>query len=117
MSCDFKDPDSISRGVENLIDYEDIRTGFGERAYRYSRDMIWPNVAMRYVNARAHLLGLRLSVFVQNRFEGFFPQIFHHKFIHKYWVVTCSCMPHLHITQRIKKLGLSYIWIIHGFSH
>jgi glycosyltransferase involved in cell wall biosynthesis len=50
MSCDFKDPDSISRGVENLIDYEHIRTGFGERAYRYSRDMIWPNVAMRYVN-------------------------------------------------------------------
>ena len=50
MSCDFKDPDSISRAVENMIDYEDIRTGFGERAYSYSRDMIWPNVAMRYVN-------------------------------------------------------------------
>jgi glycosyltransferase involved in cell wall biosynthesis len=50
MSCDFKDPDSISRAVENLIDYEHIRTGFGVRAYRYSRDMIWPNVAMRYVN-------------------------------------------------------------------
>jgi len=58
MRCDFKDPDSISRAVENLIDYEHVRTGFEERAYSYSRDMIWPNVAMRYVNIFYHNIGL-----------------------------------------------------------
>jgi glycosyltransferase involved in cell wall biosynthesis/CBS domain-containing protein len=58
MRCDFKDPDSISRAVETLIDYEHVRTGFEERAYRYSRDMIWPNVAMRYVNIFYHNIGL-----------------------------------------------------------
>ncbi|MBN2334926.1 CBS domain-containing protein [Candidatus Bathyarchaeota archaeon] len=58
MSCGFKDPDSISRAVGNLMEYEHIRTGFEERAYRYSRDMIWPNVAMRYVNIFYQNIGL-----------------------------------------------------------
>jgi hypothetical protein len=50
MRCDFKNPDSISLAVEDMIENDYMRNILGERAYAYSRDMIWPNVAMNYVN-------------------------------------------------------------------
>jgi hypothetical protein len=34
------------------------RQRFRRTAYEYSRAMIWPNVAMKYVNAYYHTLGL-----------------------------------------------------------
>jgi glycosyltransferase involved in cell wall biosynthesis/CBS domain-containing protein len=50
MECDFKNPGSIADCVKTLLQYEDIHRKLEQKAYRYSRDMIWPNVAMQYVN-------------------------------------------------------------------
>lgn len=50
MRCEFKDPESIADSVINLLKFGDIRDKIERRAYQYSRDMIWPNVAMQYVN-------------------------------------------------------------------
>jgi glycosyltransferase involved in cell wall biosynthesis len=48
--CEFRDPSSITDKVRTMLQYEDIHRKLEENAYRYSRDMIWPNVAMQYVN-------------------------------------------------------------------
>jgi hypothetical protein len=50
MRCDFKDPGSIAESVSNLLQFNDVHDKIERRAYQYSRDMIWPNVAMQYVN-------------------------------------------------------------------
>ena len=49
MECDFKNPGSIADCVKTLLQYEDIHRKLEQKAYRYSRDMIWPNVALSYV--------------------------------------------------------------------
>ncbi len=48
--CKFKDPDSISDSVIELLTDKSSHEEFQSRAYQYSRDMIWPNVAMKHVN-------------------------------------------------------------------
>ncbi len=58
MECGFKDPRSIADCVQTLLRYDDIHQKFERRAYNYSREMIWPNVAMRYVNLFYETLGL-----------------------------------------------------------
>ena len=58
LECKFKDPDSIAECVTTLLKDRQYRQGFRRTAYEYSRAMIWPNVAMRYVNAFYHTLGL-----------------------------------------------------------
>jgi glycosyltransferase involved in cell wall biosynthesis/CBS domain-containing protein len=58
MSCRFKDPESIAECVNNLIRYDQLRNDYEARAYEYSRDMIWPNVAMKYVNLFYETIGL-----------------------------------------------------------
>jgi hypothetical protein len=50
VKCGFKDPDSISESVKILFKDEKKREKYEISAYEYSRDMIWPNVAMRYCN-------------------------------------------------------------------
>jgi glycosyltransferase involved in cell wall biosynthesis/predicted transcriptional regulator len=58
LECEFKDPDSIAKSVNALLKDDQIQQRFGKAAYEYSRAMIWPNVAMSYVNLFYHALGL-----------------------------------------------------------
>jgi hypothetical protein len=58
MRCEFRDPESITESVINLLRYGDVHDKIERRAYQYSREMIWPNVGMRYVNLFHKTLGL-----------------------------------------------------------
>ncbi len=58
LECGFKDPNSIAGCVNTLLKDKQIRDRLGRMAYEYSRAMIWPSVAMRYVNVFYHALGL-----------------------------------------------------------
>ena len=58
LECGFKDPDSIAGCVNTLLKDKQIHDRLGRMAYEYSRSMIWPSVAMRYVNVFYHALGL-----------------------------------------------------------
>jgi hypothetical protein len=44
--------------VINLLRYGDVHDKIERRAYQYSREMIWPNVGMRFVNLFHKTLGL-----------------------------------------------------------
>jgi len=48
--CEFRDPSSIAAMVLELLQNENIKNNYQKRAYQYSRDMIWPNVGMKFVN-------------------------------------------------------------------
>jgi glycosyltransferase involved in cell wall biosynthesis len=58
LECKFSDPDSIAECVNMLLKDGQNCQRLRRVAYEYSRAMIWPNVAMRYVNAFYHTLGL-----------------------------------------------------------
>jgi glycosyltransferase involved in cell wall biosynthesis len=58
LDCEFKDPESIAWNVRALIESEQLMTLFERRAYEYSREMIWPNVAMHYVNLFYESIGI-----------------------------------------------------------
>jgi glycosyltransferase involved in cell wall biosynthesis len=58
LKCEFKDPNSIAACVNTLLKDRQNLQRFRRTAYEYSRAMIWPNVAMKYVNAYYHTLGL-----------------------------------------------------------
>jgi glycosyltransferase involved in cell wall biosynthesis len=56
--CDFRDSKSISKAVNSLLHFNQNKRNFEKRAYEYSRDMIWPNVAMKYVNLFYESIGI-----------------------------------------------------------
>lgn len=58
LECKFSDPDSIAECVNTLLKDGQNCQRLRRVAYEYSRAMIWPNVAMRYVNAYYLTLGL-----------------------------------------------------------
>ena len=58
MRCELRDPESIADSVINLLHFGDVHDKIERRAYQYSREMIWPNVGMRYVNLFYKTLGL-----------------------------------------------------------
>jgi glycosyltransferase involved in cell wall biosynthesis len=58
VGCEFRDPKSITRKVNTLIESENLKDQFERRAYEYTRDKIWPNVAMQYINLFYETLGL-----------------------------------------------------------
>jgi CBS domain-containing protein/glycosyltransferase involved in cell wall biosynthesis len=58
MRCEFRAPESIADSVINLLQFGDVHDKLERRAYQYSREMIWPNVGMRYVNLFYKTLGL-----------------------------------------------------------
>ena len=58
MRCEFRDPGSIADAVKNLLKFDHVQERYQRRAYQYSRPMIWPNVAMMYVNLFCETLGL-----------------------------------------------------------
>ena len=45
----FRDPAALADQVTRLLDDEATRHGMRKRAYLYGRDMIWPQVARRYM--------------------------------------------------------------------
>jgi glycosyltransferase involved in cell wall biosynthesis/CBS domain-containing protein len=50
VASEFKDSKSIAQSVNSILDSPEQRRILETSAYDYSRGMIWPNVAMRYVN-------------------------------------------------------------------
>jgi glycosyltransferase involved in cell wall biosynthesis len=58
MRCELRNPESIADSVNSLLKYGDIHRRYERRAYQYSREMIWPNVGMRYVNLFYKTMGL-----------------------------------------------------------
>ena len=58
MECNFRDPESITHCVRTLLNNEDMKTDFEEKAYNYSRNMIWPNIAMEHINLFYKVLGI-----------------------------------------------------------
>src|SRR5512146_559723 len=47
----FRDPQALSEQVIDLLDNESKRHAMRKRAYLFGRDMIWPEVALRYMNS------------------------------------------------------------------
>lgn len=45
----FKDPDSIANALLDLFSNEAKRHSMRKKAYNYGREMIWPNVAKKYI--------------------------------------------------------------------
>jgi len=58
LGCVFKDPNSIAGCVNTLLRDKQVHDRLSRMAYEYSRSMIWPSVAMRYVNVFYQALGL-----------------------------------------------------------
>jgi glycosyltransferase involved in cell wall biosynthesis len=58
LRCDFKDPHSIAECVNRFVKDDAMRISYERKAYEISRGMIWPSVAMRYINEFYKDLGL-----------------------------------------------------------
>ena len=50
----FRDPPALAEQVIDLLDDESKRHAMRKRAYLYGRDMIWPQVAQRYMESFEH---------------------------------------------------------------
>jgi len=58
MECKFRAPETMTHCIKTLLNNEDMKRDLEEKAYRYSRDMIWPNIAMEHVNLFYRALGM-----------------------------------------------------------
>jgi len=58
LRCEFRNPNSLAQCVNTLLEDREIYKKQIRTAYEYSRAMIWPNVAMSYVNVFNRSLGL-----------------------------------------------------------
>jgi len=58
LRCEFRDPESIAGKVKTLIRSESLKDRYERRAYEYTRDKIWPNIAMKYINEVYKSLGM-----------------------------------------------------------
>ena len=47
----FRDPEALAEQVIDLLDNEAKRHGMRKRAYLFGRDMVWPQVARRYMES------------------------------------------------------------------
>lgn len=47
---DFKNPNEYSTAIDKILSDSELKKSMQENAYSYSRQMIWPNVALRYLN-------------------------------------------------------------------
>lgn len=50
----FRDPEALAGQINDLLDDEPKRHAMRKRAYLYGRDMIWPEVARRYMDSFVH---------------------------------------------------------------
>lgn len=57
----FRDSDAIAEKIIYLLDNEDKRHAIRKRAYLNSREMVWPNVAKRYMSSFIHAKEVRLD--------------------------------------------------------
>ena len=58
----FKDPDSIAESVIKLLDEEIERHAMRKKAYLFSKNMIWKEVAQKYIEIFAEVVEKRLSL-------------------------------------------------------
>ncbi len=47
----FQDPEAMAKGILDLLDNEAKRHAMRKRAYMFGRDMIWPQIAKRYMES------------------------------------------------------------------
>jgi glycosyltransferase involved in cell wall biosynthesis len=57
----FKNPERIAEHIINLLDNETERHNMRKKAYMFSRDMIWKEVARKYIEIFAEVVEKRLS--------------------------------------------------------
>lgn len=50
LFCEFKDPISVAKEVEKLLENDKLRRDMEKKAYRYSRNFTWQKVAQKYVD-------------------------------------------------------------------
>ena len=62
----FKDPDAIGTAVNSLLDDRRKLLQMEERAYRFSRNMTWPNVARMYLELFRYVSYFRAPVHAAN---------------------------------------------------
>lgn len=58
MECEFENPSSITNCIKTLLQQDHVHRRLAEKAYEYSRDRIWPNAAMKYINLFHEVLRL-----------------------------------------------------------
>jgi len=78
----FGDPETLAKQVINLLDNEAERHAMRKRAYLYGREMIWPQVARRYMETferaraeRRHFEPPALTVKALDKDSGELPSI------------------------------------------
>ena len=57
--AEFKNPESFTQGVDKILSNPDLKKELGRRAYSFTRQMIWPNIASRYLNVFNKVVKLR----------------------------------------------------------
>ncbi|MEX0803254.1 MAG: glycosyltransferase family 4 protein [Candidatus Binatia bacterium] len=78
----FRDPAALAEQVIDLLDNESKRHGMRKRAYLYGREMIWPQVARRYMESfqraraeRRHFAPTDFAVKPLDKQPGEFPPL------------------------------------------
>ncbi len=78
----FRDPDAMAEQVINLLDNESQRHAMRKRAYLFGREMIWPQVASRYMDTferaraeRRHFAHLDFAVKPLDKRPGELPPL------------------------------------------
>ena len=78
----FRDPAALAEQVINLLDNEALRHAMRKRAYLFGRDMIWPQVARRYMESfelarveRRHAAPPGFTAKSLDNYPGDFPPI------------------------------------------
>ena len=78
----FRDPAALAEQVIDLLDNESRRHGMRKRAYLYGREMIWPQVARRYMESfqraraeRRHFAPTDFAVKPLDQRPGEFPPL------------------------------------------
>ncbi len=57
LLANFKDSDSIARCVNRILSEDGLKESLEERAYRYSRRMLWSQVAKEYLKLYQEVIG------------------------------------------------------------
>ena len=78
----FQEPAALAEAVIALLDNDSARNAMRKRAYLFGRDMIWPQVAQRYMNTferaraeRRHLPAAEFAVKPLDRRSGELPPL------------------------------------------
>lgn len=59
---EFKNPEAFTEALDKLLSNSELRSKMSEAAYAFGRQMIWPNVAARYLNVFNRVVNLREEI-------------------------------------------------------